>query len=321
MGESITFWVLAVVSVAAALGLVFSRRAVYSALMLGVVMLSLAVLYAVQDAPFLAAVQIIVYTGAVMMLFLFVLMLVGVDSSDSLVETIRGQRFWAIVAGLGFAALLAFGIGNVVLTAPKGLTAATKAGNVPSLAELIFTRHVFAFEVTSALLITAALGAMVLAHRERTEAKPTQKDLSRQRFVAFGRTGKNPASLPGPGTYARHNAIDMPALLPDGTVSPLSVNRVLARHEAEEGTLPPEIAEVLRQDELDREAERHSTPTPAEEAASGPDTEPVDTEPIHGEPIHTEPSAEAGPGEEPADAEEALTPGRAGRPASEEDGK
>jgi NADH-quinone oxidoreductase subunit J len=92
MGESITFWVLAVVSVIAALGLVFSRRAVYSALMLGVVMFSLAVLYAVQDAPFLAAVQIIVYTGAVMMLFLFVLMLVGVDSSDSLVETIRGQR-------------------------------------------------------------------------------------------------------------------------------------------------------------------------------------------------------------------------------------
>src|SRR5690606_22862802 len=157
MGETITFWVLAVVSVSAALGLVFSRRAVYCALMLGVVMISLAVLYAIQDAPFLAAVQIIVYTGAVMMLFLFVLMLVGVDTRDSLVETIRGQRFWAAVAGLGFAVLLALAIGQAVTADPVGLGEATQAagGNVPALAPLIFTRHVFAFEVASALLITA----------------------------------------------------------------------------------------------------------------------------------------------------------------------
>ncbi|WP_405088195.1 NADH-quinone oxidoreductase subunit J [Microbispora sp. NBC_01389] len=293
MGESITFWVLAVVSVTAALGLVFSRRAVYSALMLGVVMLSLAVLYAVQDAPFLAAVQIIVYTGAVMMLFLFVLMLVGVDSSDSLVETIRGQRFWAVVGGLGFAALLALGIGNAVVGSPKGLAAATQGGgNVSSLAQLIFTRHVFAFEVTSALLITAALGAMVLAHRERTEPKPTQRDLSRQRFAAFGRTGRNPAPLPGPGTYARHNAIDMPALLPDGTIAPLSVNRYIARYEESKGILPPEVAEVLEQEEAARRAAtqanghsgghsgghggEHGTPTVADEARDGgPDTAPM----------------------------------------------
>ncbi|GGK99591.1 NADH:ubiquinone oxidoreductase subunit J [Sphaerisporangium melleum] len=245
MGEAITFWVLAVVSVAAAFGLVFSRKAVYSALMLGVVMLSLAVLYAVQEAPFLAAVQIIVYTGAVMMLFLFVLMLVGVDSSDSLVETIRGQRFWAFVAGLGFAVLLALGIGNVVIGAPAGLSGAVSqvGGNVPGLAHLIFTRYVFVFEVTSALLITAALGAMVLAHRERREPKPTQKDLSRARFL-----GDHPAPLPGPGTYARHNAIDMPALLPDGTVSELSVNRVIARHDVEDGHLPndPRLAQAIR---------------------------------------------------------------------------
>ncbi|GAA3127406.1 NADH-quinone oxidoreductase subunit J [Planomonospora alba] len=246
MGETITFWVLAVVSVAAALGLVFSRKAVYSALMLGLVMLSLAVLYAVQDAPFLAAVQIIVYTGAVMMLFLFVLMLVGVDSSDSLVETIRGQRFWAALAGLGFAALLVLGVGNAVFgTAPGvGQAAQAKGGNIPALAEMIFTRHVFAFEVTSALLITAALGAMVLAHRERTRPKATQRDLARARFA-----GPQPSPLPGPGTYALHNAIDMPALLPDGSVSAKSINRVLARHELEEGYTPtdPEKAELIRQ--------------------------------------------------------------------------
>jgi NADH-quinone oxidoreductase subunit J len=250
MGETITFWVLAVVSVAAALGMVVSRKAVYSALMLGLVMLSLAVLYAVQDAPFLAAVQIVVYTGAVMMLFLFVLMLVGVDSSDSLVETIRGQRFWAIVAGLGFAVLLALAIGNATIGDATGLAGATQqaGGNVPALAQLIFTRYVFAFEVTSALLITAALGAMVLAHRERAAPKPTQKDLSRARFQAFGETGRIPTPLPGPGTYARHNAIDMPALLPDGSVSELSVNRIIARHSGEPPSAEIESAESVEED-------------------------------------------------------------------------
>jgi NADH-quinone oxidoreductase subunit J len=246
MGEAITFWVLAVVSVSAALGLVLSRKAVYCALMLGVVMFSLAVLYAVQDAPFLAAVQIIVYTGAVMMLFLFVLMLVGVDSSDSLVETIRGQRFWAIVAGLGFAALLGLAVGNVTFSPPAGLAGAvqTAGGNVPALAQLIFTRYVFAFEVASALLITAALAAMVLAHRERVRPKPTQRDLARARF----HTSKSTV-LPGPGVYARNNANDMPALLPDGSVSELSVNRVIARHDVEEGRLPddPKLADAIKQ--------------------------------------------------------------------------
>ncbi|MBO3747044.1 NADH-quinone oxidoreductase subunit J [Streptosporangiaceae bacterium NEAU-GS5] len=254
MGETFVFWVLAVVSVIAALGLVFSRKAVYSALMLGVVMLSLAVLYAVQDAPFLAVVQIIVYTGAVMMLFLFVLMMVGVDSSDSLVETIKGQRFWAVLAGLGFAVLLALGIGNAFIGPAKGLAAYPQ--NVPSLAELIFTRHVFAFEVTSALLITAALGAVVLAHRERLTPKLTQRDLARQRFKEFARTGRNPAPLPGPGTYARHNAIDKPALLPDGSIAAQSVNRYVARYEKAEGTLPPEVAQALESDSEALELEK-----------------------------------------------------------------
>jgi NADH-quinone oxidoreductase subunit J len=116
---------------------------------------------------------------------------------------------------------------------------------------------VFAFEVTSALLITAALGAMVLAHRERAEPKQTQKDLSRARFVRFGQLGRNPGPLPGPGTYARHNAIDMPALLPDGSVSPLSVNRVVARYEAAEGTLPPEVERILQEEALSERANGH----------------------------------------------------------------
>jgi NADH-quinone oxidoreductase subunit J len=244
MGETITFWVLAVISVGAALGMVFNRKAVYSALMLGTVMLCLAVLYAVQEAPFLAAVQIIVYTGAVMMLFLFVLMLVGVDSSDSLVETLRGQRFWAVIAGLGFAALIVLAVGNAVFSTQTGLAAATaQGGYIRSIALLLFTKYVFAFEITSALLITAALGAMVLAHRERSENKATQKDQSRARF-----TGDRPSPLPGPGTYARNNAIDMPALLPDGSVAESSVNRYIARYDVEQGLLPedPKLAEAIK---------------------------------------------------------------------------
>lgn len=219
----VAFWILAVVSVAAALGMIFQRKAVYSALLLAVVMLSLAVLYAVQDAPFLALVQVIVYTGAVLMLFLFVLMLVGVATVDSLVETLSGQRIWAAVAGLGFAGLLVFGIGSAVFPADTGLAAANGEGNVMGLARLIFNRYVFAFEVTSALLITAALGAMVLAHKERVSPKAGQRLLSVQRF----KSGEHPGLLPSSGTYARHNAVDMPALLPDGSVAERSLNPVL----------------------------------------------------------------------------------------------
>jgi len=222
------FWVVAILSVPAALGMILMRKAVHSAMLLAVVMLSLAVAYASLDAPFLAFVQVIVYTGAVLMLFLFVLMLVGVSSTDSLVETIRGQRLFAAVAGIAFIVLLLVGFGHVVLGSNKGLKAANANGNVFGLAQLLFTKYVFAFEVTSALLITAALGAMVLAHRERTSPRATQKDLARRRF----QPGGQPTPLPGPGTYARHNAADMPALLPDGTTSDLSVSSVLSARSA-----------------------------------------------------------------------------------------
>ena len=230
------FWVIAVVSVAGALGMIFARKAVYCALLLAVVMLSLATAYAVLDAPFLAFVQVIVYTGAVLMLFLFVIMLVGVSSTDSLVETIRGQRLLAGIAGLGFIVLLAIGFSHTTLPKARGLSGPNKDGNVYGLASLLFTKYFFAFEATSALLITAALGAMVLTHRERTTPKPTQKDLSKRRFA----TGEHPAPLPGPGTYARHNAVDMPALLPDGSVSELSINPIIGGR--------PEVSASLHED-------------------------------------------------------------------------
>jgi NADH-quinone oxidoreductase subunit J len=240
----IAFWILAPVMVAAALGLLFARKAVHAALMLAVVMISLAVLYAVQDAPFLFAVQIIVYTGAILMLFLFVLMLVGVDASDSIVETIRGQRVASILVGLAFGALLVLGIAQVSFGTVIGLDGANEGGNVPAIAKILFTRYVFAFEITSALLITAALGAMVLAHRERLTPKLTQADLAAARMRDYAAHGKHPGPLPPPGVFARHNSVDTPALLPDGTAAPGSISRVLAAR----GTVKsaPEIAADIK---------------------------------------------------------------------------
>ncbi|MDQ1493701.1 MAG: NADH-quinone oxidoreductase subunit [Actinomycetota bacterium] len=243
--ETAIFWIFAPLSVLAALGMVFSRNTVHGALLLGSVMLSLAVFYAAEDAPFLAFVQVIVYTGAVMMLFLFVLMLVGVDTRESLVETLRGQRLAASAAGLGFLILLFTGIRQASITTSVGLGAinnppvdtnipAQAHGNIFELAKLIFTRYIFAFEVTSALLITAALGAMVLAHRERHEPKRSQQEQMRDRF----KIGTHPTPLPGPGVYARHNAVDTHALLPDGSPSELSVPPAVEELRLERGRHP-----------------------------------------------------------------------------------
>lgn len=223
MTETVLFWVFAVVAVAGALGVVAAPKAVYSAIWLAVTMIALAVLYIVQDAPFLGVVQIVVYTGAVMMLFLFVLMLIGVDSSQSLVETLRGQRVAAITVGVGFGILLIAGIGSVSVSGVVGLEQANDEGNVEGLAALIFTDYLWAFELTGALLITATLGAMLLAHRERFEHRKSQRELAAERFAPGG----YPTTLPNPGVYARHNAVDVPARLPDGSGSELSVSAIL----------------------------------------------------------------------------------------------
>ncbi len=246
--EAVGFWILAPVAVLGALGLLLARKAVHAALGMAVTMVILGVLYVMQRADFLGVVQVFVYTGAVMMLFLFVLMLVGVDSADSVVETIRGQRAASIVLVVGLAGVLFAALGSLVFdpaTVQSGLdklgAANADTGNVTGVAELIFGQYVWVFELTSALLITAALGAMVLAHRERLAPKLTQAEWAARRV----RENKNVAGLPVPGVYARHNAVDTPALLPDGTPSQLSVSRVLVARD-----------QVARADGF-RDVERH----------------------------------------------------------------
>ncbi|MET0700113.1 MAG: NADH-quinone oxidoreductase subunit J [Mycobacterium sp.] len=224
--EAVAFWVLAVISVAGAIGVVAAPKAVYSAIFLAATMISLAALYMAQDALFLGVVQIVVYTGAVMMLFLFVLMLIGVDSSESLTETIRGQRIAAIFAGVGFGVLLIAGVGTISAGGFSGLTDANAGGNVEGLAVLIFTKYLWAFELTSALLITAALGAMVLAHRERVEKRKTQREQAEERFRPGG---GHPTTWASSGVYARHNAVDFPGRLPDGSDAAVSVSSILVQ--------------------------------------------------------------------------------------------
>lgn len=218
-GEAFQFWVLGTVAVIGALCTILMKKAVHSALCLAGTMIILAVFYLANGAYFLGIVQIVVYTGAIMMLFLFVVMLVGVTAADSLKETVKGQRWLAALCGLGFGVLLIAGIANASLSHFNGVGKANAGGNVEGLATVIFTKYVFAFEITGALLITAAVGAMVLTHRERTERAKTQRELSEQRI----RDGKHLPPLPAPGVYARHNAVDIAGLLPDGTPSELTV--------------------------------------------------------------------------------------------------
>jgi NADH-quinone oxidoreductase subunit J len=226
-GEEWAFWIVAPITVLGAMGLVTARKAVHSALWLAVTMIGLAVLYIAQDAPFLGVVQIIVYTGAVMMLFLFVIMLVGVDASDSLVETLKGQRAAALLAGAGFAALLISAVTRAILPDPVEPEVLAPIGNVEGLAELIFSDYLFAFEVTSALLITAAVGALVLALQPQVFAKRSQREQSIARFRPVDGDFSDATGLPPPGVLARHNAVGTPALLPDGTPSEASYSRVL----------------------------------------------------------------------------------------------
>jgi NADH-quinone oxidoreductase subunit J len=236
IAEETIFWILAVASAGAAVAMILVRRAVHCALMLAVVMLSLATM---QGAPFLAFVQIIVYTGAVLMLFLFVLMLIGISSADSIVETIKGQRALAALAAVGLLMVLFFSIGHAAIGPAAPTTAANGNDNLSGLATLIFTTYVFPFEVTGALLITAALGAMVLAHRERTSPKPSQRDLAARR-LASGQLAPDPP----PGVYALHDAADRPALLPDGSTTELSVSPTLSPRD------PNEEPHFVRPDEV-----------------------------------------------------------------------
>jgi NADH-quinone oxidoreductase subunit J len=165
--ELIVFIVLAPLAVVTALGMVLSRNAVYSALLLVVNFFCLAGFYVLLEAQFVAAVQVIVYAGAIMVLFLFVLMLLGIGNEEVLRETIRGQRPAAIALSLGLVITIVGALLAGVFDAePASLAAANEGGNVQAIGRILFTRYTFAFETAGILLVVAAVGALVLGKRQ-----------------------------------------------------------------------------------------------------------------------------------------------------------
>ncbi len=235
MGETILFGILAVAIIFAAIfGLLIARKAVYTVISVIFVMVGLAFFYTMLEAPFMGVVQVVVYTGAILMMFLFVLMLIGVDSADTSHEALQGQRTVAILGGLGTFALLAamaykanpmnsfaeYGL-------PYGLAQANAATNPVAIAKVILTNHVLTLELTGTLLIVAALGAMVLTHRDRVTPKMTQEQMAHQKVQAFTEAGSNINVRPNPGVYAESNSSANPALTAYGQPIEDSVNRIL----------------------------------------------------------------------------------------------
>jgi NADH-quinone oxidoreductase subunit J len=167
--DAITFVLAAVIVLGGAIGVVIARNPVHSALMLVMTLFGVAVLFVAQGAHFLAAVQVIVYAGAIVVLFLFVIMLLGVDREEAVqAEPLRGQRPAAIVVGLLSLGLFLF-LGITAHWATGAVSVAGSASgvgsNVEKLARSLFTRYLLPFELTSALLVIAVVGAVVLARR------------------------------------------------------------------------------------------------------------------------------------------------------------
>lgn len=183
--DVITFVLSAVAVVAGALGVVASRNPVYAALSLVLTLLGVAVLFVEQDAQFLAAVQVIVYAGAIVVLFLFVIMFLGVDRRENLeVEPLRGQRplaFLLVLAALGLVIALAASAHWV--TGAHAVTGSTTAGhhtNVYLLGKSVFTTYLWAFEITAGLLVIAVVGAVVLSRRPPPASEEEQEERTRQ---------------------------------------------------------------------------------------------------------------------------------------------
>ncbi len=228
MVSPILFWIIAAITVIPALSLLFARKAVHIAMSIVLVMVGLATAYITLGAPFLGVVQIVVYTGAVMMLFLFVLMLVGVDQREDLKETLTGQRWIALFFAGGLGVFLISLIGRVTLPVADEAV----SGEPDAIALLLFDRYVLVMEVLGFVLITAAVGALVLTHVPRLKPRRTQDEVQRDRV----RVGADPVNKVFPGVYARHNALDVPALDPEGKPIEASVSRVLKiRNQTQDG--------------------------------------------------------------------------------------
>lgn len=243
------FWIVVLLTVPSSLSLLFAKKAVHVAMAVVTAMVGLAAAYVALDAPFLGVVQIVVYTGAVMVMFVFVLMLIGVDQREELKESISGQRGLALLGAGGLGIFLISVVARVTLPVSPAVT-----GHPDVIAGVLFSKYVLVMEVLGALLITAAIGALVMTHLPRLRPRHTQKEIAQSRV----KIGADPVSRPMPGYYARHNALDSPALDPYGNPISDSVSRVLeARDQTQDGV---EFREQL-DNATNPDADHHTTET------------------------------------------------------------
>ena len=175
--EAFIFFVFGALTLAGAFGVVLARNPVHSALFLVMTLVSVAVLFLLRDAELVAAVQVIVYASAIVVLFLFVIMLLGVDREESLEDRVPGQRAAAIALGVVLLAEIVFLAGHEWATGQKTASGVPLqgegfGGNVQRVARVLFTDFLWAFEITAVLLVIAVVGAVVLARRSGQRAEP-----------------------------------------------------------------------------------------------------------------------------------------------------
>ena len=227
LGETIVFGVVALVTVACGIGVLTAKRAVNAAINMIGIMISLAVLYIVNESPFMGITQVVVYTGAVMTLVLFVIMLVGVggDEPVSAAGSVM-RRPLLILLGLGLVGVLTAVVWRTVFPTPAGLKDGAKAAP-DLLAVTLYNDHVVTMELTAILLIIAAVGALTLTHRQRIRARFSQRRVAANKMQAYASKGVHPGQKPMPGVYASTNSAAAPALGADGETVEESVPRVL----------------------------------------------------------------------------------------------
>lgn len=287
-GETILFAGVALICTACGIGLLVSRRAVTAATNMIGIMIGLAVLYIAGEAPFLGVTQIVVYTGAVMTLVLFVIMLVGVGGDEPVTATGSPANKWVVgLLGVAMIGLLAAAVWRSAVPAAVGLDSG-RAAAPEELAASLFGAHVVTMEITGVLLVIAAVGALTLTHRQRIRRRQTQRDRMNATMRAFADKGVHPGQHPMPGVYAATNTAAAPALGADGVELESSVPRVLrVRHQGLElSDVSPEMGAAQR-------AGRITVRENATVGLSGMESMPGAAAPVVVQPLRTQPPAAA----------------------------
>lgn len=226
-GETVLFALVALLCVVCGFGLLAARRAVSAAVNMIAIMVGLAILYIANESPFLGITQMVVYTGAVMTLVLFVIMLVGVGGDEPVSAASGAGGKWVIaLLGVGLVAVLSAVVWRTTFPSAAGLKNGDSA-TPADLAGVLFGDHVVTMELTGFLLIIAALGALTLTHRQRVRAKVTQQSTMDDKMRAYASKGVHPGQKPMPGVYASTNTAAAPALEASGDAVEESIPRVL----------------------------------------------------------------------------------------------